>query len=393
MRGPGPASAPHLAALASALLTASPASAQLSTRSIEAAHSYSAQHDGIALIVKERGLIRFERYYNGHSKAAPLHIFSGTKSFFGVLAVIAQEDGLLTLDEPAADTLHEWRRDPRKSQITIRHLLNFTSGLESGFDQIYAPSPEDKIARSLTLRANREPGRSFTYGPGHLNAFCEILRRKLAPQGISYHQYLERKLTRPLGITMHRWREDDRGNPVPSAGMHMTSHQWMKLGDLINSGGSWNGRQLVKPESLAHCFTGTAANPAFGLCFWLNRHAGQPGAREFDVETTLDRKSPPEIWRGAILSKHAPPDLIVSLGSSFQRLYLVPSMDLLVVHHGRRGDSFRDADFLRTLFQDAILPVRPDTAKPPPPNRSILRRLFQPKKNSPQEYAPRHHNL
>jgi CubicO group peptidase (beta-lactamase class C family) len=80
--------------------------AQLSSASITAAQKYSATHNGIGLIVKERGQVRFEKYYNGYP-GAPLHIYSGTKSFFGVLAVIAEEEGLLKLDEPASKTLTE----------------------------------------------------------------------------------------------------------------------------------------------------------------------------------------------------------------------------------------------------------------------------------------------
>ena len=45
------------------------------------------------MIVAEAGVIRYEDYYNGHKGKEPLHIYSGTKSFFGVLAVIAEERG------------------------------------------------------------------------------------------------------------------------------------------------------------------------------------------------------------------------------------------------------------------------------------------------------------
>jgi len=346
-------------AVAAILLLLSPSMgvhAQLSSEAIVAAQRYSATHNGIALIVQERGQLRYENYYNGYRKGEPLHIYSGTKSFFGVLGVMAQEDGLLNLDERAAETLVEWRDDPRRREITIRDLLNFTSGLETGFQKIYGRGNEDKIALAVGLKAVHRRGESFIYGPGHLNAFAEVLRRKLASRGLSYDEYLQSKLTRPLGIRIERWREDGQGNPVPSAGMHMTAQEWMKLGQLVNSGGRAGARRLVGAESLAQCFAGTEINPSFGLGFWLNGHVGQPGARVMDVEVELDRNPMPEDWRGAILSPHAPPDLAVSLGSNFQRMYLVPSMDLIVMHHGSRGKAFRDAEFLRLLFEGAALP-------------------------------------
>lgn len=326
--------------------------AQLAPESIAAAQKYSATHNGMGMIVKEQGRIRYEKFYNGYD-GSPLHIYSGTKSFFGVLAVMAQEERLLDLDEPAAKTLTEWQSDPRKSRITIRDLLNFTSGLESGFEEIYGRSSDDKISLAVSLDATRDPGRSFVYGPSHLNAFCEILGRKLKRRGLSYEQYLDRKLLGPLGVQISRWREDAHGNPVPSAGMYMTGKSWMKLGELINAGGTWQGRRLVKNESLAQCFTGTEINPAFGLCFWLNSHARSAGAREVDVEEDLELEPMPEDWRGACLSHDAPLDLVCSLGSTFQRMYLVPSMDLIVMHHGKPGHEFRDYEFLRILFENS----------------------------------------
>lgn len=327
--------------------------AQLSKASIEAAQAYSAKHAGIAMIVKERSEVRYEKYYNGHSADKDLHIYSGTKSFFGVLAVIAEDEGLLKLDEKVADTIPEWRDDPRKSQITIRELLDFTSGMVTGFEEIYGRSSADKLTLSLGLKAKADRGDTFVYGPSHLQVFCEVLRRKLKSRGTNYRAYLDRKLIRPLDITITQWRTDEHGNAIPSAGMWMTGRDWMHFGEMVCDGGSWNGKQLVRTDSLSSCFRGTKINPAFGLCFWVNSYSTQADAREVDVEVFLDREPMPEDWSGACLSKNAPPDLVCSLGSNFQRLYIVPSMDLVVVHLGKKGNEFRDAEFLKLLFAGA----------------------------------------
>lgn len=357
----------------------SSASAQLSSESIEKAHRYSAANNGRALLIYENGQLRFEDYYSGYRKGEPLHIFSGTKSFFAVLAVIAEEEGLLKLDERVAETLPEWRDDPRKSKILIRDLLNFTSGLETGFEEIYGRSSANKISLAVGLEATRDRGQSFVYGPSHLNVFCEVLNRKLQRRRMDYEEYLRKKLIRPLDIHIHRWREDAHGNVVPSAGIYLTAQDWVKFGQMINAGGTWNGRRLVKAENLAQCFRGTEINPAFGLCFWLNSYAGQPGAREVDVEETLEIEPLPEDWRGSCLSEGAPRDLIVSLGSTFQRLYLLPSRDLIVIHHGKPGHEFRDAEFLRLLFLDA---KAPDAGPGPRPTRPLLPNLFRKKSDS-----------
>lgn len=353
---------------------------QLSDRAIRQAHRYSANHNGRALLIHENGRLRFEDYYRGYRKGEPLHIFSGTKSFFGVLAVIAEEEGLLSLDERVAETIPEWGDDPRKSKILIRDLLNFTSGLETGFQEIYGRSSADKIALATTLDAKRERGKSFIYGPSHLNVFCEVLGRKLRAGGmdLTYEEYLRKRLIDPLGIRISRWREDAHGNVYPSAGIYTTAQDWLKFGLMINNGGTWKGRRLVRPESLAQCFRGTEINPAFGLCFWLNRHADHPAAREVDVEEALELEPLPEDWSRSCLGKAAPSDLLVSLGSTFQRLYLVPSRRLVVIHHGEPGHDFRDAEFLRLLFADSSGPDDGETGGGggPRPTRPLFPRLF-----------------
>ncbi len=358
------------------LFMTSSAVAQLSSESIRNAHRYSVQNNGRALLIYENGNLRFEDYYSGYRKGEPLHIYSGTKSFFAVLAIIAEEEGLLKLDERVAETLPEWRNDARKSQIVIRDLLNFTSGLETGFEEIYGKSSADKIELSVGLKATRDRGQSFVYGPSHLNVFCEVLNRKLEGRRMTYEEYLQKKLIRPLGIQIHRWRKDAHGNVVPSAGMYLTAQDWVKFGQMINAGGMWNGRRIVKTDNLTQCFRGTEINPSFGLCFWLNGYTNQPSARELDPEETLEIEPLPEDWRGACLSEGAPVDLVVSLGSTFQRLYLLPSRDLIVIHHGKPGHKFRDAEFLRLLFLDS---KAPSENSPPRPTRPIFPKLFQKK--------------
>lgn len=353
-----PVPRPSLVLTLLSLGAAGSASAQLAPESIEEAHRYSVARGGIGMIVKERGEVRLERYAKGHGPDEAIHIYSGTKSFFGALAIIAEKEGLLSLDERVAETLPEWRDDPRKAKITIRELLDFTSGLETGFQEIYGSSSADKLTLSLGLDAKNERGNSFVYGPGHLQVFCEVLRRKLKRKGVTYQNYLEQKLIRPLDIQITQWRADNHGNVFPSAGMWMNSRDWLRFGELVAAGGGREGREIVPQDQFGKCFAGTRINPAFGLCFWVNSYCRQPDAREVDVEEWLDRTPMPEDWSRACLSKNAPPDLICSLGSNFQRLYIVPSMDLVVLHQGRKGaKGFRDAQFLSILFTNAGLPA------------------------------------
>ena len=54
-------------------------------------------------------------------------------------------------------------------------------------------------------------------------------------------------------------------------------------------------------------------------------------------------------WSGAVLCRDAPSDLVACVGSGYQRLYVIPSLNLVVVRQSS-GGRFSDARFLRLLL-------------------------------------------
>src|SRR5205814_9185898 len=98
----------------------------------KSAAAYSAKHKGISCLVMIDGNVVFEDYPNGGKADRAFELASGTKSFWGVAAVAAVQDGLLKLDERAADTLTEWKDDAKKSKVMLRQILSLTAGLPGG---------------------------------------------------------------------------------------------------------------------------------------------------------------------------------------------------------------------------------------------------------------------
>src|SRR3546814_9448284 len=86
--------------------------------------AYSEANSGVALLILEDGKVRCR----SADIATPQELWSGTKSLVGLMAAAGAQDGLLTLDERASETLAEWRGDPKKEQITLRQLLSMTGG-------------------------------------------------------------------------------------------------------------------------------------------------------------------------------------------------------------------------------------------------------------------------
>lgn len=288
---------------------------------------YSANHGGRALLVMQDGQVVFEQYDHGFDADKSHALAGATAAFWGVLAAAAAEDGIIELDELASDTITEWRFDERKSAITIRQLLDCTSGLETGLRRPEDPEVPDRFQYAISLQMVDEPGAQFTYGPSHLGVFGELLYRKLLDRDREPNplDYLTTRVLDPIGMEVARWHADEAGNPYMFFGAHVTAAEWAKLGELIRNDGIWNGTPVVDSELLQQCFVGSEANPYYGLGFWI-------GTGDASDETIPD-------------------DLIRATGSGHQRLYIIPSLGIVVARLGE-SQNFSDVEFLALLLRD-----------------------------------------
>lgn len=292
-----------------------------------AAAAYLKSKNGHAMLVYLGGELVFERYFNGYAKETPHLLASGTKSFSGAMAIAAVQDGFLDLDEKVADTLTEWKDDERKSRITVRQLLSLRSGIAGGDN---GSVPSYAVAVKLA-EAVAEPGNKFSYGPIPFQCFGEFMRRKLEPRDESVEAYLARRILKPIGLEPSFWRKDTDGNINLPSGAFLTSHEWARFGLFIQRNGMWSGEQILDPKLLQQCFRGSKANPAYGLTFWLKAGDGIPD------------------------------DLVMAAGKGKQKLYILPSLDLMVLQFAD-AKGYQENEFLKRVLKD--LPrVNGDNAK------------------------------
>src|SRR5205085_6335428 len=184
------------------------------------------------------------------------------------------------------------------------------------------------------------------YGPSHLQIFIELLRRKLT--GGSPISYIQEHVLQPLGLGSMEFKPDRRGNPLAASGFELTAREWARFGQLVLHHGSYKGQQVVSANLLREALAGSAVNPSYGLTFWLNRQA--PGAREIDIEKELELPWQRARWQGICVSQVAPPDMVVALGSGYQRLFIIPSLNAVIVRQAQ-GGKFSDAQFVRLLLR------------------------------------------
>ena len=156
---------------------------------------------------------------------------------------------------------------------------------------------------------------------------------------------MERVIFDPLDIDVASWAHDDAGNPLMHAGIQLTTGNWLKLGRFLLGRGMVDGKPLLTPHSYAQLWSGTSANPAYGLSFWLNREedGGQPMK---DLQPAMD---------GDQLDEGGPHDIYAAEGTDKQRLYIIPSRGLVIIRFAA-GGRFSDQDFLSRLLMGKAHP-------------------------------------
>lgn len=157
-------------------------------------------------IVHLRGFGRARPGGEAPSPQTPFFIGSTTKSFTALAVMQLVEAGKVELDAPVQRYLPWFRvADPRPSaQMTVRHLLNQTSGLPlapgwqhlADFDA--RPGATERQARALsTLQLARSVGSAFEYSNTNYNLLGLIVE---AASGKSYADYIQAHIFDPLGM-------------------------------------------------------------------------------------------------------------------------------------------------------------------------------------------------
>ena len=299
---------------------------------------YSAEHGGHAVLILHQGDEVASAFHNDWDPAKPHPLASGTKSFWGPLVVAAVDDGLVSsLDEVAAETLTEWKDDPRKQTITIRQLLSFTSGLNPDLGVTMETVPEsDMFGLAIAAEAVEDPGSKWAYSDSAHTAVGVLLDRKLQAKGSTLEAFLGERMLSPLGIEIGPWQRDGKGHLLMPSGARLIPSQWAAYGEMIRLGGKApDGSALLSADTLQDCFAPSTAPPAgqfYGLGWWLTSY------------TTF---------------KYDLPKMHIAGGSGGQLLLVMPEAELTIVRFGT-GDDFVDGEFLCRLFHGADTKTCPE---------------------------------
>ncbi len=267
------------------------------------------------LLIVHRGRVVMERYASGVAATDTQPSWSMAKSMLHAAIGILVRDGRIDVKQCAA--VPQWQQPgDARAAITIDSLLHMTSGLRFCEDYVsdelsdvikmlLRPGTDDMGAFAAAFPLDHAPDSTFNYSSGTTNILSAIVRDLLGGQE-AYLSFLQRELFSPIGMTSAVPRFDVSGSWIGSSYCFATPRDFARFGLLYLRDGVWDGRRILPEGWVDYGRTPGPVRPinelyGYGAHWWL---------------------------------------LGDELGTFFaqgylgQYLFLVPTLDLIVVRHG-----------------------------------------------------------
>lgn len=284
-----------------------------------------------AVLVLYKDQIIAERYMDGFTKDSRILGWSMTKSVLSTMYGILQYQGKLNVQDKAP--IKAWENDERKD-ISIHNLLQMNSGLEweEDYNTISDVTEMLFLAKDMTVAQIEKPlvgkpNETWNYSSGTSNLLSGILRKQFN----THQEYLDFPYVHFIDkIGMHSMliEADMEGNYVGSSYAWATPRDWAKFGLLYLHKGDWNGTRIFDESWVDYITKPTpTSNERYGGHFWLNAGGFHP-----DV----------------------PKDMYSANGYQGQRIYIIPSKDLVVVRFGLVGKDELDFNKFLSEICDAV---------------------------------------
>lgn len=163
---------------------------------------------GVAVAITHGDEIVHVRGYGHDADGAPItedtpfRVASVSKSFTAMAVMQLVDDGRIALDDPVVMHLPEFApRDPRARRITVRQLLDQTSGMsDRGFPEVSRPQPRDAVeavARLADAELVAEPGTAWNYHNPNSQVAARLVE---VVGGMAFAEALQRRIFAPLGM-------------------------------------------------------------------------------------------------------------------------------------------------------------------------------------------------
>lgn len=299
-----------------------------------------------SILILRHGHVVLELYYPPFGPLDKHMLFSVTKSVTsGLIGIAIQEGKIKSIDQKVLDFFPDRQianMDDWKKAITLRDLLNMTSGLTQADEDMFASA--DWVQFTLDQPMDAAPGTTFDYNSGNAMLLSAILQEVTEETALAY---AEKHLFGPLGFNDFYWAADPTGATEGSLGLMLTTREMASFGYLYLHGGKWIGQQVVPAEWVRA--SGQSQVPSDWVC-------SPPG-------------SCPENGYG--YQWWQTKDGSIAEGYGGEDIYVIPSKDLVVVYTS--GVPLEQQSSVIELTDQFVLPaIKSDQALPASPSTKQL---------------------
>jgi CubicO group peptidase (beta-lactamase class C family) len=308
--------------------------------------------DGVVII--RNGLLVYEKYGRGYDKNQKHLIWSISKSYINTLYGIAVKKGLVQLDDPAYKYVPELNTTEDHKKITIRNLLNMSSGIEAseGYESspldstviamLYTKGRKNMGAYSAGLGMRAEPGSYVYYSSSDTNILSLALQNIYGKEEYSTKPWTD--IFDPLGMKDVTWERDSSDVFVGSSYIYTTPRDMAKFAFLYLNNGIWENQKIL-PDGWVQ-FTRTPA-PSYKTTPYYDGLEEDIYTAQWYANTGL-----PDLGIQKPIPD-APDDTFYGSGHWGQRVYVIPSLDLVVVRVGddRNKKFFDNNTFLKYIVE------------------------------------------
>jgi CubicO group peptidase (beta-lactamase class C family) len=284
------------------------------------------QGNAFAFMVLHKGIPVAEAYKPHFDRHTRFLSWSMAKSFTNAMAGILVRQGKLDIVKPL--DLKEWKLDGR-SRITMNDLLQMQSGLKWNEDygnrsdvtlMLHRESDMGRFALEKT--AAHPAGAVWYYSSGTTNIVSYIIRKLFGNDSL-YYAFANTQLFNKTGMPDAVFEVDASGTMVGSSYLYATARDYARFGLLYRNDGMFNGERILPEGWVKYSTTAaSASNNSYGAFFWLNRNRKLPSV---------------------------PEDMYACEGHDGQRIFILPTQDIIVVVLGYSPKSGGGMDFDRLL--------------------------------------------
>jgi CubicO group peptidase (beta-lactamase class C family) len=295
--------------------TLSPQSLNWCQQRIDSLYNYLQIKNTKSFIILKNGKIVLEKYFGTYTIDSTWYWASAGKSLTGFLAGLAQQQGLININNPVSQYIGAgWTSAPlvKENLITVKNLLQMTSGLDDG-----PPSPcdnEDTAKSCLLYQVNA--GTRWAYHTGVYKKTQSVIS---AAAGQSYNLVTTNWVKSKIGMDGF-WFDQI---------YYSKARSMARFGLLNLNKGIWANDTIMKDSLYFKDMTNSSQNfnKAYGYLWWLNGKADfmTPGFQT--------------VFPGTLMP-NAPTDMFAALGKNDQKIYVVPSQKLVVIRQGNTAGGF-----------------------------------------------------